>query len=556
MHAVIEAPAGRRAGGRIRGTALWSAVALLIVSALLHAACYWRWPGNPDWDVHHSVFAAENFVETGKLRSINLYPPWNDDLASHTALVWMSQWPPAHAWLYATAMSAGLSAGASTKLLGFLCIVLGGLGWIRLVRAIGSSHWAALAVAAAYPWVSFIARSYLDYKNDDLACAVAPWICLAVLRIQPLRSLTREQWGPLLAAALVSGLAVTVKYSLAPFVGAGLLYLVWLDGRGVTRERVARLAAFCLFLALPGVVLWMVNRSWPGSTYPLRPGSGLALSVPLLTAHFFSNTFAYPLGWDQVFSHLAGVVGRQAGVHLPQGTVFVAALLLLAIWIRHGWRARPWPTGERRLLAYLLILTAGCWAMLTAMTLMSGLRWDFSSDGRFFMPLGLAWLALWTSVLSRSGRGDLLRSVTFYTLVVPVLFSGIYFAGYGLLARPFAVMPRSQTAWIQTADGEHAAFLSRLIAERGHRPDLLVAPEGRYMTEVGEPCLFTFRALVPGRDTFYSSRNLEVWAMVYPADVPRLLSNFKHAAAVEPVPVPAGFPYAMYIFRFLAARQP
>jgi hypothetical protein len=74
-------------------------LAVLLISSLIDFSFFIRWPGNPDSDVHHSVFAAENFVATGKLRSINLYPERTDDLAAHTQLKWMTQWPLVLSWL-------------------------------------------------------------------------------------------------------------------------------------------------------------------------------------------------------------------------------------------------------------------------------------------------------------------------------------------------------------------------------------------------------------------------------------------------------------------------
>ena len=141
------------------------ALAALLISGSLHFACFAKWPGHPDWDVHHSVFAAQNFVAQGRLVSINLYPEYDDNLARHTQLRWMTHWPPAHSWLYMAAISSGLSAGASTKVLAALCVLLGGLGWVCLIRALGGSLYGMAVVAAAYPWLSFVARLYLDYKN-------------------------------------------------------------------------------------------------------------------------------------------------------------------------------------------------------------------------------------------------------------------------------------------------------------------------------------------------------------------------------------------------------
>src|SRR5262249_38756813 len=143
------------------------------------------WPGAPDGDVIHSIFAADNFVKTGHLQSINLYPQDTDDLAQHAQVYWMTHWPPAHSWLYALAMWPGLSARIATKILGLLGVLAGGIGWVRLTTVLGGSRLCAAVIAVAYPWVYFMARIYINYTNDHLASALMPWICVAIVRIAP-----------------------------------------------------------------------------------------------------------------------------------------------------------------------------------------------------------------------------------------------------------------------------------------------------------------------------------------------------------------------------------
>src|SRR6266404_548949 len=110
-----------------RGTARFITVCAL-ASSLFQFLVFAAWPGNPDWDVHHSVFAAENFLAIGKPLSINLYPDESDDLASHARIRWMTHWPPVHSWMYAIFMKSSFSPGGSTKLLALLAIVVGATG--------------------------------------------------------------------------------------------------------------------------------------------------------------------------------------------------------------------------------------------------------------------------------------------------------------------------------------------------------------------------------------------------------------------------------------------
>ena len=72
------------------------------------------------------------------------------------------------------------------------------------------------------------------------------------------------------------------------------------------------------------------------------------------------------------------------------------------------------------------------------------------------------------------------------------------------------------------------------------------------MTELGVPCFFTYRATTDDHHVYYSRLDMEVWAMIYPADEKLLLSKFSKASKIERVSVPARFPYIFYIFKFVA----
>jgi hypothetical protein len=543
---------------RLRFSSVSVALAALLVSASVHFCCFAAWPGNPDWDVHHSVFAAQNFVVRGQLKSINLFPPQDDNLARHAQLHWMTNWPPAHSLLYAAIMSSGLSAGAATKLLALLCVLLGGLGWIYLARAFGASRYYTLAVALAYPWLSFIARLYTDYKNDHLACALIPWIYLAILRIESLRKCKDELWGRLLFAALLAGVAITVKYSLMPVLVASVLYLLWLDGRMVTRKRILRLVIFSGVLLLPGVILWLLNQAWGEQSYPLQPGKGLGFSLPTYAKNLISNTIGTTTGWDLIFIQLDILLGKLFGIQLFRGTIFFASSLLLIIWVMQFRRCR-WDEKGKAFGIYLCLLTGALWVILAFMTVASGIGYDFSRENRLYVPIGMGWLMLCGVCADRMITKSVIRSAALCSLIIPIVFSAAYFAASGLFRKPYLSMPNSKTAWIpEGTTVSHAAFLSNLVAERGRKPDLLVATEGRFLTELGVPCFYTFRATKDDHHVYYSTVDLEVWAMVHPPDEDIMLSKFSKASKSERVSVPSGFPFVFYIFNFVAdvSRHP
>jgi hypothetical protein len=116
---------------------------------------------------------------------------------------------------------------------------------------------------------------------------------------------------------------------------------------------------------------------------------------------------------------------------------------------------------------------------------------------------------------------------------------------------PYLRMPNTKIMWSESYDANHPGFLSHLVAERGKKPDLLVAPDARFMTELGVPCFFTFRATADDHHVYYSSVDLEVLAIVFPADQTILLQKFSKASRSEPINAPPGFPYVVYIFDFM-----
>ena len=215
----------------------------------------------------------------------------------------MTHWPPMHSLFYAAAMMSGLSAGASTKALALLSVVVGGLGWVLLLRTLGAPPVSLFSVAIAYPWLSFLARIYLDYKNDHWACAIAPWIYLAIIQTPTLKQSKSDNVAKIVGTGLLTGIGVTIKYSMMPFLISSILYFVWLDGFDVSQARIKRMLLFSGAVIVPGTVLFILNLALADVAYPVSLGIGPDISLVSLT-HFLTNTFAYPVGLDFLLTQL------------------------------------------------------------------------------------------------------------------------------------------------------------------------------------------------------------------------------------------------------------
>lgn len=538
---------------------------ILLVSAAIQFLCFARWPGNTDRDVSYSIFAAQNLIHHGQLRSINPLGAYGRDVAQYSRLRWMQHWPPAHSLLYAAVMGLGAQPGTATKLLGLLCVVVGGLGWLRLVGLMDAPGYLMVVLAAAYPLLPFINNVYVVYQNDHLAPALAPWICWAILRMEPLGTLASEQWGRLLAAGLLAGSTMLVKYSLAPILAAAGLYVLWLDGKELSTRRLWRLAAFSTALVLPGLLLMLMNRAW-GGKYPLPADTTERTSIflPLLIycRNILNNTVADGLGWVETLLKSSAFLRDYFHVEMPRGVIVVVSFVLLAIWVRH-FRRVPWRGMEQRLGVFLLLFTASLWIMLAMMTARAGIGFNFSGYPRLYKPVTLLWMLLCAVSLGRMKRGDLVRSPAFYSMILSITFLAVAQAGNGLLGRPYARMPNSGLAWAQhQGDSVHSAFVSNFIARRGRGPDLLISDESKYMVELGIPSVYWLEQQGPApqrrpqadRPSYRSSVDMEVWMIVEPASEQFLLEDLQGASSVERVEVPAGFPYQFYIFKFAAGN--
>jgi hypothetical protein len=453
--------------------------------------------------------------------------------------------------------------------LALLSVILGGFGWVLLLRTLGAPAAYLFGVAIAYPWMSFIARIYLDYKNDHWACAIAPWIYLATIQIPPLAGRASENVGKIIGTGFLAGIGVSMKYSMAPFLMSSILYFVWLDGLDLSRARIRRMFFFGVTVISPSIALFVLNRTLTDRPVsPLSLGAGLDIS-PLSNfsplsyfVHFIANTLAYPAGLDLLMTQLDIRLLSKFGLKLLPGTLFVTATVVLVLWVILV-RRSILDEIQTRLLAFLLILTITLWIFLVFMNINGRFGHDYVSDPRLYMPVGLGWLALCGVILFSATQKDAIWGIALASILIPASFSFLFFFLRGVTGEAFAAMPRSQTAWIEydphedakprklaRQDAEHASFLANLVKYRGKGPDLLVAPEGRFLTELAVPCFYTFRAIRDDGHFYYSSRKLEVWAMVPKDKEGILVKKFRRASSRERIDVLDKFPYVVYIFYY------
>jgi hypothetical protein len=524
----------------------------VFVSSALQFLCFIKWPGNPVRDVTYSIFAAQNLLAHGQLKAVNVMSDYGGDLAQFAHLHFLVQFPPGHSLLYAAVMALGLTPAAATKALGWAGIVSGGLGWIYLARLLGASRKCLMAVGAAYPWLPFVGAVYLVYGNDHLALAVTPWICLALMRIDPVgasspassRMVASARWRGLSIVTILAILAVTFKYTLSPVFVAASLYLFAQDGLRFRARSASWTAALLALLVFPGLLLILVDRAY--SPRVLLAPAGGTISGPGFVENLLNNTVAGTAGWDGVLTGARDLLIRFADIAPTERWVALMSVALLAVWIAH-FRRFPWRGREQSFGILLLLLTLALWAMLGLSIYFSNSQWDFSDQGRIYKPIALLWLLCCAVSLDKMRGAELLRSAAFYTLALPLVFTAATYVGKGLLETPYLRMPDSGIAWTATRDAGHAAFLSRFASSRGRKPGLLIAAEPWAMTELAVPSLYS--QLTLQHSGYWSSTPLEVWAMINPAERDALMTGFQ-GASIERAMVPPGYPFELYVLTF------
>ena len=204
-----------------------------------------------------------------------------------------------------------------------------------------------------------------------------------------------------------------------------------------------------------------------------------------------------------------------------RGAVFATSLLMLIVWVCYLLRRR-WEEKEKEFCVYLSLLTCALCGTLALTTIMSRIKYDFSSDGRFSMPIAYGWLVLAAVALGKSQDRSGLRSAAFASLLVPIVFSTCFFAATGSLKTPYLRLPKSKLVWSESSDPSHVAFFSQLATER--RP---CRGNGRQV--YGRVWGTGFLYVCCDRDdahVYYSSADLKVLAIVLPEEQPILLKKF------------------------------
>src|SRR5439155_8323753 len=161
-------------------------------------------------------------------------------------------------------LRAGLSLGASVRIVAAAALVSGAAGWAAWFAQFELSAAIVLPLAAAWPFVRHASNGLFLYSAEMLVFAAAPWLLLATRRFLARdRSLSpARQATAALGLGFALGAAYWLKGSLG-FVAVGVLLAIAVSEARSTRVRRRALlviSAAAAGAAVPFVTLSVVNR--------------------------------------------------------------------------------------------------------------------------------------------------------------------------------------------------------------------------------------------------------------------------------------------------------
>ncbi|MBZ5555762.1 MAG: hypothetical protein LAO77_00660 [Acidobacteriia bacterium] len=289
---------------------------------------------------------------------------------------WIILWTPGTELFAYPLMRAGLTMGASVRVIAATCLVIGAVGWVTWFSLFALPDWMLLALAATFPFVRYVSNGLFLYSAEMLAFASAPWLLMTARAYLDRRTESPSGGAArALGVGALLGAAYWLKGSLA-FVAVGALAAIafceWRRRSGSNRWWVTAGAA-AAGTAIPFLVLTVLNRLAGGEstnqvTDTFRwqaPGWRTVLDAIALPALQLTDAGAL---WQYLLMHPAHPVVRDAAwlglIGLPGGLllwwlvcrpsvggaaatlargVFLASVGLLAgIWaisvVTHEWR--------------------------------------------------------------------------------------------------------------------------------------------------------------------------------------------------------------------------
>jgi len=454
----------------------------------------------------------------GESTSMNrwMHPDSRD--VSRDAGEWIIWWTPGTELFAYPLMRAGLTLGASVRVIAAVCLVLGSLGWVTWFSLFALPEWMVLTLAAAFPFVRYASNGLFLYSAEMLVFASAPWLLIATRAFLARRRETSlvADAGAAFAAGGLLGAAYWLKGSMA-FLAMGALVAIavceW-RRRGDRDRWLAIVAASAAGAAIPFLALTAINRiAGGGSTNQVTdafrwtvPGWRTALDVAALPALQLADAGAL---WQYLLLHPSHPVVHDIAwlslLGLPGG--------LMLLWLL----CRPRLASEAAILARCvffasLALLAGIWTISVVSH-----EWRHLASAAFaVLPLALAEAhGRWTRSVPLA-RTALAAAGLFY-LCVPLAY-GATSVVQKVRRFPRDYQPGPARIYNPLLSETNVAAVRRTLLARGRRDDVW------YLMEPLSALDLPVRAIITGADfrdpddlqadRFFTSRPVRVHALL------------------------------------------
>ena len=335
---------------------------------------------------------------------------------------WIVQWTPGTELFVYPLMRAGLSLGASVRIVAAAALTIGAVGWVTWFGQFALPPAILLVLAATWPFLRHASNGLFFYSAEMLVFAAAPWLLVLTARFldRARTSPVRDAIGAI-AVGLALGAAYWLKGSLG-FVAAGALVAIAVWERHATASAIRWAAVVGLAAAgaaVPFFALSRINLAAGGSA---GDQMSLIFRAPHVTWRHALDATALPALqmadagsiWQYLLMHPARpIVGDSAWISalaVPGG--------LVLLWLL----ARPRVTSAAATVARsVLIVSLG---LLVAVWVVSGVSHEprhLTPAAFGFLPLAIAEArARWPSATLPQRR--LLTAAAVFYICIPLAY--------------------------------------------------------------------------------------------------------------------------------------
>ncbi len=506
---------------------------LAAVSLLSLLLLYVHIPNAVTFDVSFSLFAAQNAAAGKGLLTLEPNLPFPSDLAQ-IKTQWLTTWPPAVSLAYSTLLKSGFTPGSATRFLAFLSIASGSLGWLLFFRTAGLPKNPLRLLAVLIPWTSFPVFAMRSFYNDHLLWGVVPWTFLCLLQLPPQGTpIKRKHLAQFITTGLLCGLPFGIKYSAFPLLPAAASFLLFRNGFRFSRTALRESLLFSVFVALPPVAIFLINRLLSGEgSAVLHNGFRLSPVGFQQILHLLLPPLLDVSGWSKIFFHLP------SNLSLFSPVCGAALFICLIVSVTR-------PTIQTSLLPALRLLILYCSAVagfLFSLTLVFGYFYDWTSETRYYFPVYFGLFSLALALVAHPDLQPKLRAALFLCAGIPTLASITSASAFPFRVSDQTPLPISQLA------ASHDEAVAYHFLHTLPLPELILSETTLPMNELLVPTVPWF--YLKNHALLTSSRPLKVWALLSKEATSQLEKLLPERARVTTQKVPDPFPYQLTQIEF------